>query len=116
MYLTYDFNDHQAIVNARFVGLDGTESVSSVKGALELLRVRNPAVLFAEAVKRGKFNDVSDAEYQRMLRTVEVLSALWHNPGETRKDQQKYEMNALTLLANALEALSWLSASSRTGP
>ena len=47
MELIYEFDPSQRIVNARFEGLDGTESVTSVKDALCLLKIRNPAVKFA---------------------------------------------------------------------
>lgn len=41
-----------------------------------------------------------------MLETVKFLSELWHYGDEPGEAPQKYEMNALMLLANALEALS----------
>ena len=65
MELIYEFDPSQRIVNTRFEGLDGTESVTSVKDALCLLKIRNPAVKFAETVQSGGYNDTSDAEYER---------------------------------------------------
>lgn len=76
MELIYEFDPSQRIVNARFEGLDGTESVTSVKDALCLLKIRNPAVKFAETVQSGGYNDTSDAEYERMLNTLEFISGL----------------------------------------
>mgnify|MGYP001030005435 CR=1 FL=1 len=67
MELIYEFDPSQRIVNARFEGLDGTESVTSVKDALCLLKVRNPAVKFAETVQSGGYNDTSDAEYEHIF-------------------------------------------------
>ena len=106
MELIFDFDDRQGIVNARFDGLDGSESVTSVKDALCLLKIRNPAKAFAEDVRSGEYNDVSDTEYGRMLETVKFISSLWCYTDESREALQKYEMNALMLLANAIEALS----------
>lgn len=64
MELLFDFEQRQGIANAHFEGLDGTESVTSVKDALRLLKIRNPAVNFANAAKHGAYDDVSDAEYK----------------------------------------------------
>lgn len=51
MELTFDFDQRQGIANVRFEGLDGTEGVTSTKQALSLLKIRNPACAFADAVK-----------------------------------------------------------------
>ncbi len=106
MDLIFDFDNRQGITNVRFDGLDGTEEVKSVKEALGLMKIRNPAVTFSEDVHRGTFDKVPDAEWNRILETVRYISSLWYyatDPGET---PPKFEMNALMLLANALEALS----------
>lgn len=106
MDLVFDFDGQQSIVNARFDGLDGSESVTSVKDALALLKIRNPAINFAEAVRSGAYDKVSDAEYHRMLETIEFIQKLWRYTDEPEDAPTKYEMNPLMLLANALEALS----------
>ena len=108
MELIYEFDPSQRIVNARFEGLDGT--VTSVKDALCLLKIRNPAVKFAETVQSGGYNDTSDAEYERMLNTLEFISGLWRYPDAPKEAKTEYEMNVLTLLAAAIEALSVLHA------
>ena len=110
MELIYEFDPSQRIVNARFEGLDGTESVTSVKDALCLLKIRNPAVKFAETVQSGGYNDTSDAEYERRLNTIEFISGLWRYPDAPKEAKTEYEMNVLTLLAAAIEALSVLHA------
>lgn len=109
MELLFDFDSSQGIANVEFHGLDGTESVTSVKDALRLLKIKNPAVNFADAVKSGAYNDVSDAEYKRMLDTMTFISDLWRYPDTPPEAKTEYEMNALTLLANAIEALSRLN-------
>lgn len=106
MELLFDFDNHQGISNVRFDGLDGFERVTSVKEALGLLKISNPAKTFSEAVRGGAYDDVPDAEYKRMLETVKYISSMWcymDDPGEA---PQRSEMNALMLLANAIEALS----------
>lgn len=55
MDLIFDFDQRQGIANIEFHGLDGTESVTSIKDALRLLKIRNPAVNFANAVKHGAY-------------------------------------------------------------
>lgn len=105
MDLIFDFDPHRGITNVRFVGLDGTEDVRSVKEALGLMRIRNPAMSFTEAVKTGTYDDLSDEDYARLLKAVEYLSFMWRCQDEPGESPRKREMNALTLLANALEAL-----------
>ena len=106
MKLLYEFDASQNIINARFDGLDGCESVSSVKEALGLMQIVNPAVAFADAVKSGMYLDVSDEAYQRMLNNIKRISLLWHYPDDPADSQTRYQLNALMLLANAIEVIS----------
>lgn len=87
MDLTFDFDQRQGITGAHFDGLDG-----------------------AEPVYNGVYRDVPDAEYQRMIGTVKYISSLWRYADEPGDSAPRGEMNALTLLANALEELSQLNA------
>lgn len=108
MDMLFDFDSRQGLHNVRFEGegLDGSEEVTSLKQALGLLKIRNPAKTFSETVRGGAFDDMTDEEFKRMLDTVKFISSMWcymDEPGET---PPKYEMNALMLLANAIEALS----------
>lgn len=114
MELIFDFDQQQNITNVRFDGLDGSETVTSVKGALGLLKIRNPIINFADALKCGAYDGVSDEECERMLQSVTCVSALWRRPGEPEETPEEYEMNPLTLLANAVEALSRLNAQCQT--
>lgn len=109
MDLIFEFDLHQGITNVRFDGLDGSEDVASVKEALDLMMIRNPALTFSEAACNGAYNDVPDAQYKRMLETVKYLSSMWRYMDEPRETPPKCEMNALMLLANAIEALSQLN-------
>ena len=106
MDMVFDFDQRQGLASVGFHGLDGTESVTSIKDALRLLKIRNPAVNFANAVKHGAYNDEPDAEYKRMLDTITFISELWRYPDSPAEAKTAYEMNALMLLANAIEALS----------
>ena len=76
MDLIFDFDRCQGITNARFNGLDGSEPVMSVKEALNLMKIRNPSIVFSEAVHDGAYNSVPDAEYKRMLDTIKYISTL----------------------------------------
>lgn len=106
MELLFDFDQRQGITRVRFDGLDGFEHVTSLKEALNLMRIKNPAVAFSADVQAGAYNDVPDAEYKRMLETVKYISSMWCYMDEPGEIPPKYEMNALMLLANAIEALS----------
>lgn len=106
MDLLFDFDSRQGITRVRFDGLDGFERVTSVKEALSLMKIRNPAVTFREDVQALKYDDTTDEEYKRMLETIKYLSSMWCYMDEPGEAPPKYEMNALMLLANAIEALS----------
>lgn len=106
MELMFDFDQRQGLANVRFDGLDGTEGVTSMKQALSQLKIRNPVIPFADAIKSGAYNYVPDEEYARMLETMKFISSLWCYPDEPREAPQKSEMNALMLLANAIVELS----------
>lgn len=111
MELAYDFDKNGNIVNVRFEGLDGRERVTSLKQALTVLQVRNPAVAFTENVKSGLYDHVSDEEYERMLHTVEAVSLLWRYKEDQQEDKStQLSMNALMLLANAIETIGRQSA------
>ena len=106
MELVYKFDANQNITDIRFDSLDGCESVASVKEALGLMQIVNPAVAFADAVKAGMYLDVSDEVYQRMLDNIKRISSLWHYPDDPPGAQTRYQMSALMLLANAIEVIS----------
>ena len=105
MDMLFDFDLWRGLHNVRFEGLDGSEEVTSLKQALGLMKIRNPAVTFKEAVQALKYDDMTDEEYARMLEAVKFLSSVWRYPDDPKDAQQKYEMSALMLLANALELL-----------
>lgn len=106
MDLVFDFDSRQGITNVRFDGLNGSEKVKTAKGALNLLKIRNPFISFSEAVHKGAYSSVPDAEYNRMWDTIRFISSMWHYPDEPTEAPQEDEMNVLMLLANTIEALS----------
>lgn len=107
MELKYDVNSDGIIVNAQFDGLTGSEPVTSLKQALGLLQVENPAVIFTKDAKDGVYDHISDKEYYRMLSAVEAISLLWRYEGDQPKDKSTQpRMNVMTLLANAIEMIS----------
>ncbi len=105
MEILFDFDLRRCIHHVHFEGLDGTEPVTSVKDALSRMKIRNIGTTFAENVQASKYDDLSDEEYGRMLEHVKFLSTLWRYPDAPKGAPQEYEMNALMLLANALELL-----------
>lgn len=59
-------------------------------------KMKNPAVEFSNQAKAGKFNDLSDAEYQAELEKVKNKSKLW---------EDKPEADLLTLYFSATDML-----------
>lgn len=84
MDMLFDFDLRRGLHNVRFDGLGGSEEVSSLKQALSLMKIRNPAVTFKEAVQALKYDDMTDEEYGRMLEHLKFLSTLWRYPGKPK--------------------------------
>lgn len=99
------FQDDSSLSGVTFSGLTGREHVTSIKEALNTLKITNPAITFSEGTETGLYNDAPDAEYGAMLETVRCIRNLWRYPDDPPGVTQP-EMNALALLANALELVS----------
>ncbi len=106
MELSYEVAGDGSLTNIRFDGLDGRECVSSVKEALGVLKITNPAVTFTAHCKTGLYDNISDAEYDRLLKTIEYVSLLWQYGDNPDGGSTEYAMNPLMLLANAIEMIS----------
>ena len=106
MELPYRFTDDSSLADVVFMGLTGREYVTSTKDALNVMKIKNPAVDFQECLKAGDFNDVPDEEYKQMLDTIKCIKDLWRYPDEPADSQTQYDMNILALLANAIELIS----------
>lgn len=106
MELVYDVADDGSIVNARFEGRTGSEPVTSLKQALGLLQVKNPAVVFTQDAKDGVYDHVPDRDYYRMLNAVDTISVLWRYEGDQPEGKStRPSLNVLMLLANAIELI-----------
>lgn len=103
MELRYGFNDDYSMTGVAFDGLCGCEYVTSTKAALNVLQVKNPALVLREDVKKGVFDDVPDEEFNQILATINCIKNLWRYPDESTL---RPEMNVLALLANAIELIS----------
>ncbi len=102
MKLYYEFNEDGTIQGAAFTGCSGLERVSTVKGALGVLQVDNPLIVFREAVHDGKFDGIPDEEYDRLFSTVKCLAGLFRFPDDPPDAKAQRQMNVLSLLANAV--------------
>ena len=98
--------DYSHIEKVAFEGLTGREYVSSTKDALNVMKIRNPALKFSDDAKAGCFNEMTDAEYKRMLEMVKCLKSLWSYPDASEDDGNAVEMSVLMLLANAIRLIS----------
>lgn len=105
MKMMYCFNDDTSLDQVMFDGLTGREYVTSTKDALNVMKIKNPAMDFCADAKAGVYDDVSDEAYQQMLQTIKCVKNLWHCPGDP-EDSAKPEMSVLMLLANAIELVS----------
>lgn len=108
MTLKYRFDKEYRLRDISFEGLNGREEVSSTKEALHVMKIRNPAIDFAEDVKKGYYNDISDEDYQRALDTIKCVRDLWRRPDDPPDSKGQCEMNPLELLANAIRMVARL--------
>ena len=46
------------------------------------LLIKNPAIEFSEDAKQGKYNDLSDEEYEKLLQEVKLFCTLFQNEDE----------------------------------
>lgn len=117
MELLYDVNADGSIANVRFDGLDGCERVTSIKQALAVMQVDNPAIGFTRNAKAGLYDHISDTDYYRMLDIVECIALLWRYDDDQPPDKSTQQsLNALTLLANAITMIGQLHAQLRQAP
>lgn len=117
MELQYDVTSDGSIANVRFDGLDGCERVTSVKQALTVMQVDNPAIGFTRNAKAGLYDRISDTDYYRMLATVERIALLWRYDDDQPPDKSTQQsLNALTLLANAISMIGQMHAQLRQAP
>ena len=100
MEMTYTVCRDYTIRDLEFAGLTGNERVFSIKEALNLLKVTNPSMAFAEAVKEGAFNELSDDEYENLLSTTRCIAGLFRY--DDTEETMLREMNVLMLLRNAI--------------
>lgn len=103
MEMTYTICQDYTIRDLEFAGLTGNERVFSVKEALTYLTITNPSMAFAEAVKEGVFNELTDNEYENLLSTTRCIAGLFRY--DDTEETMLAEMNVLMLLRNAITQL-----------
>ena len=109
MKLSCKVKEDFTLQNVAFTDCTGLERVNNVKEALGVLRLENPAVAFVEAAKEGRFNDMSDEDYQGLLSTFKCISNLFRYPDDPADAKAQSKMNVLVLLANAIQELTRLN-------
>jgi len=106
MEMDWKFNEDGSLERITFQGLNGSEFTGNLKSALDMLKIKNPTSTFADRVKTGEFDNTLDEEYIKICEAVQYVSSLWHYPDAQEGELAQCEMNALMLLANAIEEIS----------
>lgn len=107
MTMKYRFDEEYRLKNISFEGLDGRERVTSTKEALNVMKIENPIMAFADAIKAGR--DVPDEAAE----TINFIHNLWRYPDAPPDCPANREMNPLALLANAIQVITWQKAKLR---
>jgi len=110
MEMDWSYNADGNLERITFQGLSGSEFTGNLKSALQLLKVKNPTSTFADRVKTGEFDNVTDDEYERLVGEINFISTLWRYPDAQEGELAQYELNVLMLLANAIAAASRMHA------
>lgn len=92
------------LTNVQFEGFDGWESARTVKDAVDLMLVDNPAKTFAQKMKGGAYENAPEACVAREAQVVNILSELWKYPND--KNTNAPTLNVMMLLANALTLIA----------
>ena len=96
-----------ACPHVTFEGLSGQEFAGSLKEALGILKIENPAAGLREDLKKGRYND---EELEPVIQAVRLISSIWQDPERGSSPNGEEEMNILMLLAAAFEMISRLHA------
>lgn len=100
MQIKYSFvPDSDELNKIRFEGMKGSEHCATVKDALRLLQIENPAAVFAANMKRGMYDCTPDRFIFREAAVTNYISELWHYDED---EEMLKDLNVLTLLANSL--------------
>ena len=102
MKMNYSFTKDFCMKDVTFEGLSGQEFAGSLKEALGILKIENPAAGLREDLKKGRYND---EELEPVIEAVRLISS---ERGSSPKGEE--EMNILMLLAAAFEMISRLHA------
>lgn len=107
MKMNYSFTKDFCMKDVTFEGLSGQEFAGSLKEALGILKIENPAVGLREDLKKGRYND---EELEPVIEAVRLISSIWQDPERGSSPKGEEEMNILMLLAAAFEMISRLHA------
>lgn len=105
MELKFDYSESGRVINLRFEGLTGCEQVSSVKEALNVMQIKNPAIAFTQDVRAGLFDSMPEQAFEQMLGDVGRVARLWRNLEEQTDKPTRQQINPLALLLNAMETI-----------
>lgn len=107
MKMNYRFTKDFYMEDISFEGLSGQEFAGSLKEALGILKIENPAAGLLEDIKKGRYKN---GELEPVLEAVKLISSLWHDPEKEPSEGGEKERNIIMLLAAAIELISRLQA------
>lgn len=109
MKLSYKFNPDATIREVEFTGCHGLERAGTLKEALGILQIENPAPSFMQEARAGMFHSTPYAQLDRYATTIGHISWLFRYPNEPLTSPPRPQMNALALLANAITEIARLN-------
>lgn len=108
MKLSYKFNPDATIREVEFTGCHGLERAGTLKEALGILQIENPAPSFMQEARAGMFHSTPYTQLDRYATTIGHISRLFRYPNEPLTSPPRPQMNALALLANAITEIARL--------
>ncbi|MCR4684570.1 MAG: hypothetical protein K5649_03795 [Lachnospiraceae bacterium] len=84
--MTIQYDLHGNTMHDLYLAPEVTENISELYNLSQELLVMNPVILFADKAKAGVFNNLSDAEYEKMLCHIKAFDTLfWDDTGRGNK-------------------------------
>lgn len=83
MQLDFNLNDNNYPQNVRILpGNADSDRLHDI--VVRLPDIENPSLCFSTDVRSGKYNDMTDEEFEAMLHAMKSLNALWFDRNEKK--------------------------------
>ncbi len=98
MQIDYQMDHYTFLPSKLHILPSGYDDESMLKNAATRLRVDNPCIKFSEDAKAGKFDELSDLDYERALSVCKRLGLLFYDENGVKMSKDIGIFDLLTVL------------------